>query len=485
MTALHFRSAADLARLIQRREISALELLEHFEARVEQHNPAVNAVVATDFDGARAAARAADAALARGESLGPLHGLPMTIKDAYEVAGLRSTGGAPELADHVPTRHADAVARIEQAGGIIFGKTNVPYLSGDLQSFNAVYGTTNNPWDLACGPGGSSGGAAAALAAGLTGLELGSDIGGSIRAPAHLCGVFGHKPSYGIVSKRGHIPGPPGNLSSPDLSVSGPLGRSAEDLDLLLSVVAGAEGHDAAGWRLELPAPRATSPKGLRVAVWLDEPFCDIDQEMAGLLRNAAQALEGAGAEVDWSARPGFSFADSTEIYLTLLHGVIAAGFPEKIRAHFAEVKRTLDPADKSHRALQARGGALSYAEWMGLNERREKLRAHWAQFFQNFDVVLAPVLMRPAFAHDQNPDWNARRLNVNGVERDYADLLLWAGPAVVSYLPASTAPVGLTAAGLPVGIQIIGPYLGDRTTIAVAGMVENLLGGFRPPPGY
>ncbi|MEI9984351.1 MAG: amidase family protein [Aliidongia sp.] len=321
---------------------------------------------------ARPAAKA-DSALARGESTGPLHGLPMTIKDAYEVAGLRSTGGAPEYAEHVPARHADPVARIEAAGGIVFGKTNVPYMSGDLQSYNAVYGTTNNPWDLTRGPGGSSGGAAAALAAGLTGLELGSDIGGSIRTPAHLCGVFGHKPSFGIVSRRGHIPGPPGSLGGADLSVSGPLGRSAEDLDLLLSVIAGAEGQEAVGWRLELPPPRAATPKDLRVAVWIDEPGCDIDQEMAGLLRNAAEALAGAGARVDWSARPGFSFAESTEIYLPLLHSVIAAGFPDKIRAHFAEVKRTLDPDDKSHRAMQARGGAMTHTEWIVMNERRAR----------------------------------------------------------------------------------------------------------------
>ncbi len=481
MTALHFRSAADLVHLLERREIGAVELLDHYIARVEQHNPALNAIVATDFERARAAAKAADA----GPRKGRLHGLPMTIKDAYEVAGLRSTGGAPEYADHVPAEHADAVARIEAAGGIVFGKTNVPYMSGDLQSFNAVYGTTNNPWDLTRGPGGSSGGAAAALAAGLTGLELGSDIGGSIRTPAHFCGVFGHKPSFDIVSKRGHIPGPPGAIGGSDLSVSGPLGRSAADLELLLDVVAGPSAQEATGWRLELPAPRATSPKGLRVAVWLDEPFCEIDQEMAGLLRNAAEALGDAGARIDWHARPGFSFAQSTEIYLQLLHSVIAAGYPEALRARFVEAKQHLDPEDKSHRALQIRGGAMSHTEWIVLNERRARLRAQWRDFFRDYDVVLAPVFIRPAFPHDHNPDFHSRRLEVNGVEREYLDALLWAGPAVVSYLPASAAPVGLTKAGLPVGIQIIGPYLEDRTTLAVAGMIESLLGGFRAPPGY
>jgi amidase len=485
MAELHFRSAAELARMVRRREVGALELLDHFIARVERYNPALNAIVATDFDRARAAARAADAAVARGNILGALHGVPMTIKDAFEVAGLRSTGGAPAYAQHVPERHADPVARIEQAGAVIFGKTNVPFLSGDGQTYNDIYGTTNNPWDPGRGPGGSSGGAVAALAAGLTGLEIGSDIGGSIRSPAHLCGVFGHKPSYGIVSLRGHIPGPPGSLSSADLGVAGPLGRSAEDLDLLLGVIAGAEGDAAAGWRLDLPAPRAASAEGLRVAVWIDEPGCDIDVEMAGLLRNAAGALEAAGARLDRQERPGFGFAQSTEIYLLLLHAALGAGFPPEVRAYLAELAKSLDPADKSHRALQARGASLSHADWIVLNERRARLRAQWAHFFERFDVVLAPVLLCPAFPHDHSPDFLGRRLTVNGVERDYLDILLWAGPALLAYLPATSAPVGLTAAGLPVGIQIIGPHLGDRTTIAVAGMIERLLGGFRPPPGY
>lgn len=481
---VHFRSAAELARMIQRREISSRELLEIFIARGELHNPKLNAIVAKDIERAREKALAADEALAHGKIQGPLHGLPMTIKDAYEVKGVRSTGGAPEYANHVPTRSATAVERIERAGAIIFGKTNVPYLSGDFQTFNDVYGTTNNPWNLACGPGGSSGGSATALAAGLTSLELGSDIGGSIRTPAHLCGVFGHKPTFGIVPKRGHIPGPPGTLSEDDLSVAGPLARSAEDLDMLLSVIAGPDDLDAAGWRLDLPGARARSSKELRVAVWIDDPFCDIDIETAGLLNNAALALESAGARVDRDARPDFTLARSSEIYLTLLHSVVAARFPESLKARWTEMLRA-NPADKSHKGLQARGGTMTYDGWMTWNEMREGLRAKWAEFFKGYDVVLSPVMMRPAFPHDQRSNFHERRLDVNGVAREYMDALIWAGPAIVSYLPASVAPVGLTRDGLPVGVQIIGPHLGDRTTIAVAGMLEDILGGFRAPPGF
>ncbi len=483
MSELHFRSAAALSRMIRRREIGSRELLEHFIARAEAHNPKINAIVARDFERARKAADAADAALARGEMAGPLHGLPMTIKDAYEVADLRTTGGAPEYADHIPVRSAEAVARIERAGAVIFGKTNVPYLSGDLQTYNSVYEhnqqiprTSPRPAARRRFGGGARGGA------------HGARIAASSRLDPHtaqLCGRFRHKTMFRHRPQARQYPGPPGSLAETDLSVAGPLGRSAEDLDLLLSVIAGPAAPAAAGWRLDLPRPRALKPRELRVAVWIDDPFCDIDRETAGLLHNAVRALEEAGARVDRAARPAFTLAESSEIYLTMLHSVVAAGFPASIKTRWEALKRELDPGDKSHRALQARGGTISHAEWMAMNELREGLRAAWAELFRSPDVVLAPTLMRPAFAHDQRSNWHERRLTVNGVEREYMDVLIWAGPAVVACRPATVAPAGLTGEGLPVGIQILGPYLEDRTTIAVAGMIEELLGGFRPPPGF
>lgn len=482
---LHFQSGARLARMIKRREISSRELLEHFIARVELHDTKINAVVARDYDRARQKAVAADEALARDENLGALHGLPMTIKDAYEVEGIVSTGGAPQWKDHVPTRSATAAERLERAGAIIFGKSNVPFMSGDLQTYNDVYGTTNNPWNLACGPGGSSGGSAASLAAGLTAIEFGSDIGGSIRTPAHLCGVFGHKPTFGIVPKRGHLGPPPGSLREADLSVSGPLARSAEDLETMLRLTAGPDWDKAGGWKLDLPPARVRDPKNLRVAVWIEDEYCDIDKESAGLLNNAAKALQDAGAHVDYKARPDFTLAEITEVYLVLLHSCTGAGFPASLRAKMLEDKKNLSADDKSHRALQLIGATMSYADRMGWEERQLQLCAKWARFFQDYDVVLSPVLMRPAFPHDHNSNWHARRMDVNGRPREYMDVLIWAGPAVVSYLPASVAPVGVTSEGLPVGVQIIGPSMGDYTTIAVAGMLENILGGFKAPEGY
>src|SRR5690606_37559899 len=394
VTELHFRSASQLGRMIRRGEISSAELLDHFIARIEKLDGKLNAVVARDFDRARSLAREADEAQARDENLGPLHGLPVTIKDAYEVEGITSTGGNPLWKDHVPARSATAIERLQRAGGIVMGKTNVPFLSGDLQTYNDIYGTTNNPWALECGPGGSSGGSAASLAAGFAAGEFGSDIGGSIRTPAHLCGVFGHKPTFDIVPKRGHMPGPPGALNEGNLSVSGPLARSAEDLRLLLSLTAGPDWSDAAGWKLDLPRPRATKPRELRAAVWIEDDFCDIDAESAELLTNAAKALEASGANVDWNARPDFTLAEITECYLVLLHSVVGAGMPQSIRDHWAELKKSLAADDKSHRALQAIGGTLSITERAVWKEKQAQFRWKWHRFFKSYDVVLAPVLM-------------------------------------------------------------------------------------------
>src|SRR5262245_16964260 len=245
---LGYRTATALLSDLEACRVGSLELLEHLLARAERHNPALNAIVVRDIDRARARAKEADTARRRGESWGPLHGLPMTVKECFDVEGLPTSAGSPGLKANAALRHADAVQRLVDAGAIIFGKTNVPLFAGDLQTYNEVYGITNNPWDTTRGPGGSSGGSAVALAAGLTPLELGSDIGGSIRNPAHFCGVYGHKPSYGVISMRGHVPGPPNSLLQADIGVAGPLARSADDLELALSVMAGPNEFDATAW---------------------------------------------------------------------------------------------------------------------------------------------------------------------------------------------------------------------------------------------
>src|SRR5215470_6826508 len=263
---LAYLTAIDLAKRIRQREISSRETLGYFLARVATLDKNINSVVTLDAERARAEADAADATLARGVVRGPLHGVPMTIKDSFQTAGTRTTSGAPELADFIPQEDAWPVARLREAGAVIFGKTNLPIYAGDLQSYNAVFGTTNNPYDLTRTPGGSSGGSAAALAGGFTPLELGSDIGGSIRLPSHMSGVVGHKPSYGVVPAHGQIPGPPGTLTLADLAVAGPMASTVEDLELALDIMAGPNRWEKTAWRLELPLPRRQTFEEYRIA---------------------------------------------------------------------------------------------------------------------------------------------------------------------------------------------------------------------------
>ncbi|MCP8939075.1 amidase [Alsobacter sp. SYSU M60028] len=473
------RPATEILSALARREVSAVELLDATLARIDAVNPALNAVVAMDADAARAAAAASDRRRAGGQD-GLLEGLPMTIKDAFDTAGLVTVGGAPAWRDRVPESDAAPVARLRAAGAVILGKTNVPPYSGDWIADNPIYGRTNNPWDLSRSPGGSSGGAATAVATGMSALELGSDLGGSIRWPAHACGVFGFKPTWGLVSTRGHRPPPPGIDIEADLSVAGPLARSARDLDLMLSVISGPSALD--GVKPRLDPPRRTTAKGLRVAVWLDERFAPVDHEVAAGVRRAAALLASARADVDEEARPAFRFEESFEVYALLNHAIVAAGLPEKIRDRLAAEAAAYAPGDLSHRALQTRGARLDVASFRSLQERRAALKRAWAAFFTRFDVVLAPPAPVVAVPHPP-ADMQARRLSVDGRERPWFDLLLWSGLATVSHLPAAVAPVMRAESGLPVGVQIIAAEGGDRTAIGVAGILEALGCRFVAPP--
>ncbi|SEO68554.1 amidase [Aquisalimonas asiatica] len=483
---LAYHSAARLALMIREGEVSAEALLEHLLARMTVCNPPLNAVVVTDVDAARQRAREADAALARGERWGPLHGVPMTVKETYEIVGMPTTAGAPSLREHRSTHNAVAVQRLLDAGAVIYGKTNVPLFAGDLQTYNAIYGTTVNPWNPECTPGGSSGGSAAALAAGLTPLELGSDIGGSIRTPASFCGVCGHKPSYGIVSMRGHIPGPPGSLSVADISVAGPLARTVDDLDLAIGLLLGPDPEQATGWRVELPPARHDYGREFRVAAWLDDPGCPVDAEVVALLEGLVERLRGEGIAIDTAARPaGIGIARSHDTYYQLLTATMGAGLPEQVFSGMLAQADSAAPDDTGYPARFARGATQRHAQWLRANETRLHMREAWQTFFGAFDVMLAPAIHVPPFAHDHGQPMAERRLPVNGVDRPYMDVLTWAGLAGVVHLPATVVPVGRTRAGLPVGVQIIGPYLEDATPLAFARFVEAVTGGFEAPPGY
>jgi amidase len=478
-----FRSAKQLAAELRRKTIGCEELLDLYLARVEKYNPRLNAIIATDLEGARKRSQAADRALANGERWGPLPGVPMTIKESYDVVGLPTTWGVPELKDNYPAQNALGVDRLLAAGVVLFGKTNVPLYLADYQSYNAIYGTTNNPWDLTRSPGGSSGGSAAALVAGLTGLEAGSDIGSSIRNPAHYCGVFGHKPTYGIVPPRGQAL--PGKVAQSDISVIGPMARSADDLALALDVMAGADELDAAGWQLRLPKPRPKALRDYRVAVMLTDPTAEVDTEVQDRLQALADFLASRGARISDRARPNLDTGEVHRVYIRLLRAATSGRQSSEEFARNLEVTRGLAPGDESYFAQMMRANTLHHREWLAANETRHQMRWTWAEFFKEWDLLLCPVASTAAFPHDHVGERHERTIVVNGKHVRTTDQLFWAGYSGMCFLPSTVAPAGLTPGGLPVGVQIVGPQYGDRTTIAFARLLEREYQAFVPPPGY
>jgi amidase len=484
-TELAFLSAAELAAKLSAREIGARELLEHHLARVERHNPALNAVIWMDADRARAEADASDRRRAAGEALGPLDGIPMTVKESYDLAGAPTTWGVPEFTGNIATRDSAVVERLRAAGAVIYGKTNVPLMLADWQSFNAIYGTTNNPWDLTRAPGGSSGGSAAALAAGLSALEAGSDIGASIRNPAHYCGVFGHKPTWGIVSGRGQKL--PGDLAESDIAVVGPLARSAGDLKTALDIMAGPDGPQARGWRLALPGPRKSKLADFRVSVVLTDPVSEVDRPVQDAIARLAAWLEGQGATVEMDARPDFSSEEAHEIYIRLLRSATSKRLTDE---QLAAARRSLDDlgpeADRTgYKVRMWESQAMGHRDWLRWNERRHRLMAAWEALFETYDLMLCPAAASAAFPHDQEGDRVDRTIEVNGRRVPTTDQLFWAGYPCASYLPGTVAPIGLTEAGLPVGVQIVGRRYDDLTCLHMAGLIEKGFYGFTPPQGY
>jgi amidase len=479
---LDFATATELTLALRHRTISSRELLDDILCRVDRHNPGLNAIVAFDVDRARAAASEADTATAKGEPIGPLHGLPMTVKDVWETEGLVTTSGAPELKDYVPASDALAVGRLKAAGAIIFGKTNTPLYAGDFQTFNDVYGRTNNPWDTSRTVGGSSGGAAAAVAAGLTPLELGSDIGGSIRNPAHFNGVYGLKPSWGVVPSRGHIPGPPGNLVESDVNCNGPLARSLDDLRLGLQAVAGPVPEDAAGWRLELDEGPAIDTVGtLRVATVFAEGrgLLPVAADVLANLDAFARRLAGAGARVDAVALP-VALADGLRSWQELVLPIIGTGLPDDAFAEFMGLETLAgdDPMIVAGRALTSR-----YRSWARANGLRQSQRAAWARLFEHYDVVLAPVMPSAAFPHDTDRPITDRVLDIDGTAVPHLIAMAWCGAVGSVLLPVVTLPTGPTATGLPVGVQVIGPFLSDLRLLRMASVLDAAGGpGFTPP---
>ena len=431
-----FGSALDAATAIRARKISSVELTHHTLRRIDAFQPKLNAYVYQLRDQALEAAKQADQAIAGNSAtgVGVLQGVPINVKESFGVQGQPCTWGVPEFKNAKAAADSVPVRRLKDAGAILLGGTNVPKFLMDGQSFNEIYGVTNNPWDVARTPGGSSGGSAASLAAGMAFFSIGSDIGGSIRTPCAFCGIYGHKPTLDIVNMSGHLPG--GLQVNPGfstlLAVGGPMARTAADLEAGLCILAGFEPPDSKAFQWTLPQPRHQKLRDFRIGYVLEDPAVPVSTETKSVLEAAIRACEKAGGE---------KRSDSL-----------------------------------------AKGALSGFAEWQGKNLRRLAYRAMWEKFFESVDVLLLPTAFTTAFPHDPTAPDQRQIPMPEGGSRSFWDLLAYITPATLTGCPATTAPAGLSKSGLPVGLQIIGPYLEDATPIAFARLLAEEIGGFQAP---
>ena len=475
---LEFASALDAAEAIRKKQISSLELTQQIFARIDKFNPQLNAFVYQLREDALARAKQADEAQAGGRSLGVFHGVPVHVKESYAVAGHPCTWGIPALKDSKAPGDSEVVARLRGAGAVLIGATNVPIGLSDWQSYNQIYGTTNNPWDVKRTPGGSSGGSASALAAGLGYLSVGSDIGGSIRVPAHFCGVYGHKPTLDLIDMQGHSPG--GQRQSPGfstlLAVGGPLARNAEDLLAAMRVLGGPADYFAKAWKWELPAARRKTLREFRVGYAVDDPYCPVTPETKAVLERTIETLGKAGVPLKQGWPAGVKMEELNRNYRYHLDAFTFSTEP----AEQQEAERK-----KAAASGKTTPGMASFADWQRQNFRRLGYRAQWQKYFDEVDVFLSPVAFTRAFAHDHSEPVDMRKIaTVNG-PRDYDAIFSWIAAATLTGCPATVAPVGRGEDGLPIGVQIMGPYWEDATPITFAKLLAPVVGGFAPPPGY
>ncbi|MEU6083463.1 amidase [Streptomyces sp. NPDC047108] len=476
-----FQTAEELAAALRASEVTSAELTDEAIDRIERDDKAINAICVPDFDRARAAARSADLARARGEDR-PLLGIPVTVKESYNIAGLPTTWGMPLHRNYVPAEDAVQVARLKSAGAVVLGKTNVPLGLQDVQSFNEIYGTTNNPWDHGRTPGGSSGGSAAALASGFGALSIGSDIAGSLRTPAQFCGVYAHKPTLGLAATRGMVP--PSEPALPvdlDLAVVGPMARAARDLTLLLDVMAGPDLlTSGVAHHVTLPPARHERLRDFRVLVLEEHPLIPTGSAVRAGVNRVADALVDGGARVERNSPLLPDLTKAATLYTQLLFSCSVARSPVEAYEQLRNRAAGLSAHDQSLDAVRLRGMVFSHRDWIEANNRRELHRHGWRQLFAEFDAVVCPITPTPAFPHDHNPDLLERRIDIDGVAYPYLDQLVWAGLATMPGLPATGIPAGRSPEGLPVGVQLIGPMFEDRTPLRLAELLEQKIGGFQ-----
>lgn len=459
-------------------EITAEALVDACHAAFLENHPAINALPVHDYDAARIEARRADAARRDGALPGPLHGIPFSIKESFDVGGWPTTCGDPAHAGRRVSEDSDVVRRLRQAGAILVGKSNVPVYLRDWQSYNALYGTTRNPHDPARTPGGSSGGSAAAVCTGMSLFDVGSDIGSSLRNPAHYCGVFSHKSSHGLISLRGHGIG--GTDAAPDINVAGPIARSARDLEILLGVLAG--GADGATAHMPLrPAPDRP-PREFRVAVLPTHPFAPVDADVAGAIETLGRRLSAMGVRVSWNAKPAIDARALWRTYVLMLRAATSTYMSDAAFDTVRALARHADPGDDSYAALQYVGAALDHRAWLQLAETRRGFARAWADFFGEHDVLLCPAAATAAFPLNETGEPWQRTLDVNGEAQPMTTQLFWAGHSGLCGLPSTVAPAGRTAGGLPVGVQIVAGLGRDLTSLRFAQWLEDNGYAFQPP---
>jgi amidase len=465
----------DLRDLLERKRLGALELLDYFIERAERLNPALNAICEFDLERARQSARQADQS-GGAAPRGILHGIPMTVKESFDVMGLKTARGVPAHRDRVAKADSTAVERLRAAGAIIFGKTNVPYNLADYQSFNAIHGVTRNPWNLDCTPGGSSGGSAAALAAGMTPVELGGDLGGSIRVPAHCCGVFGHRPSYGVVPFGRNTQDNP--VPPIDIAAAGPMTRSAADLQALFTVLAGPDALQSRGWQLQLPPPRTTRLQDFRVAVWFDSARYPVDDKVRHCLEDFASRLAAAGAQIS-RRHPDLDDETLDRLYMRMIRAATSSRLPPE---DLERQRQAWQAGAGPDAADELQGVFCSHREWLANDEARQRIRWQCAAFFSDIDILLCPVLPVTAWPHQLDPDFSTRSLQINGRQLPYRERTFWSALSGLAGLPATVMPAGVAANGMPVGVQIISGPFEDHTSLAFAAAAEQAVGGFTRP---
>lgn len=433
-------TATELAADIASGKTTSVDATESAITRIQEQDEAINAIIVRDFDAARQQARNADARLAKGEKA-PLLGVPMTVKESFNIAGLPTTWGIKGTSNNIAAEDSAVVKRLKAAGAVILGKTNIPTLLTDWFADNPVYGQTNNPHDLNRSPGGSSGGAAAAVASGMVACEYGSDIGGSIRVPAHYCGIWGHKPTYGVIASEGHAA--PGVKEAADavLAVVGPLARNADDLELLLDAT------------LDRPLVKHTKPLSeARILLLLDHPSTALDDAMRRQIEDLVSLAEDAGAEVSRGTDLLPDLEKQHRDYMRMLNIAVTAGAP------------------------RPDGSQVTVREWFDLTDAQYRNQLRWRELFEEFDYMLAPVASTPAFEHDARP-MKERTYTVDGIEKPFSEQLAWAGLVTFPGLPATVLPVGQVD-DMPVGVQLIADQFQDHQTIDGARQIGALLDG-------